>query len=427
VLLLSAPKKTAFTPHDKAFYADSNTVNFVRPGLTITIVSTKIANDGTISVDYKLADPKGLPLDRDGIQTPGAIAVSFVAAYIPKGQTQYFSYTTRSQTSPITKATAIQAAADAGGTTQVAAVGEYIYTFSTKALAQGGGAFDPTASHRIGIYGSRNLTEFDLGTDYDSATFDFVPAGGKPAPREVIKTASCNKCHDDLAFHGGSRRGLDLCIMCHTPQNTDPDTGNTVNMAVFVHKLHMGSQLPSVKAGTPYRVIGFNQSVSDWSTVVFPSDPRRCESCHEPNTGAAQATAWLTNPNRAACGSCHDDINFATGANHVNLPQVNDNQCTQCHIPQGELELDASIRGAHVFPQESAANPGLVFKILKVDDGLAGRAPSVTFTVKDFKGNSVSMAQLTRGSNRLAIRSPTPSRRAPKAVLAVGQLRAHDP
>src|SRR5436853_5492523 len=235
VLLLSAQKNTAFTPHDKAFYADSSTVNFVRPGLTITIVSAKIASDGTISVEYKLADPKGLPLDRDGIQTPGAIAVSFVAAYIPKGQTQYFSYTTRSQTSPITKATAIQAAADAGGTTQVVAVGEYIYTFSTKALAQGGGAFDPTATHRIGAYGSRNLTEFDLGTNYDSATFDFVPAGGKPAPREVIKTASCNKCHDDLAFHGGSRRGLDLCIMCHTPQTTDPDTGNTVNMAVFAH------------------------------------------------------------------------------------------------------------------------------------------------------------------------------------------------
>jgi OmcA/MtrC family decaheme c-type cytochrome len=405
LLLLSAsnPKKTAFTPHDKAFYADSSTVNFVRPGLTIAIVSAKIANDGTISVDYKLTDPKGLPLDRDGIQTPGAISVSFVAAYIPKGQTQYFSYTTRTQTSPITKASAIQAAADSGGTTQVVAVGEYIYTFRTKALAEGGGAFDPSATHRIGVYGSRNLTEFDLGTDYDSAISDFVPAGGKPAPREVIKTASCNKCHDDLAFHGGSRQGLDLCIMCHTPQTTDPDTGNTVNMAVFVHKIHMGNQLPSVKAGKPFQIIGFNQGVSDWSTVVFPSDPRRCESCHEPSTGAAQANAWLTNPNRAACGSCHDNVNFATGANHVNLPQVNDNQCAQCHIPQGELELDASIRGAHVFPQESAANPGLVLKILKVDDGLAGRSPSVTFTVKDFKGNGVSMAQLTGGSNRLAL------------------------
>jgi len=43
--------------------------------------------------------------------------------------------------------------------------------------------------------------------------------------------------------------------MCHTPQTVDPDTGNTVDMKVFIHKLHMGSQLPSVKAGTPYQVI----------------------------------------------------------------------------------------------------------------------------------------------------------------------------
>jgi len=102
LLLLSAPKKTAFSPHDQAFYADSNTVNFVRPGLTISIVSAKIENDGAISVDYKLSDLKGLQLDRDGIKTPGAISLSFVAAYIPKGLTQYFSYTTRLQTSPIT-------------------------------------------------------------------------------------------------------------------------------------------------------------------------------------------------------------------------------------------------------------------------------------------------------------------------------------
>src|SRR5947209_3232844 len=76
-LLLSAPnapRKKSFTRYDKAYYADAAGVNFVRPGLTVTVVSAKIANDGTISVDYRLADPKGLALDRGGIQTPGAIS-----------------------------------------------------------------------------------------------------------------------------------------------------------------------------------------------------------------------------------------------------------------------------------------------------------------------------------------------------------------
>jgi OmcA/MtrC family decaheme c-type cytochrome len=404
VALKSAPKKTEFTRHDKAFYADANTVNFVRPGLVITIVSAKVANDGTASVDYKITDPKGLPLDLAGVQTPGAVSVSFCLAYIPKGETQLYSYATRSQTSPITKLSAIQAAADSGGTTQTVAVGEYIYTFKTKAVAKDGSAFDGAATHRLGIYGSRNLTEFDLGTNYESTTLDFVPNGSKVAStRDVIRTASCNKCHDDLAFHGGSRRGIDLCVMCHTPQTTDPDTGNTVDLKVFVHKIHMGSQLPSVQAGKPYQVIGFNQAVSDWSTVNLPSDPRRCQFCHESSTGAAQSDAWLNNPSRAACGSCHDNVNFATGENHVNLPQVNDNQCSQCHIPQGELEFDASIKGAHAIPTQSATAPGVNVEILKVENGQAGKTPTVTFTIKDNSGAGISMAQMTGGNNRIGL------------------------
>jgi OmcA/MtrC family decaheme c-type cytochrome len=402
--LMGGPKTTNFTVHDKAYYADANTINFVRPGLNISIVSTKIASDGTISVGYKLSDPKGLALDRDGIQTPGAISVSFVAAYIPKGQTQFYSYATRVQTSPITKVSANQAGADSGGTTQMVALGEYIYTFKTKAVAQDGSAFDPNATHRIGVYGSRNLTEFDLGTNYDSKTLDFLPSGGKvTTTREVVKTESCNKCHDSLAFHGGSRKGLDLCIMCHTPQTPDPDTGNTTDMKVFIHKVHMGKELPSVKAGTPYQVIGFNQGVSDWSSVGMPSDARRCEFCHESTTKAAQADAWLKNPSRAACGSCHDNVNFATGKNHVDLPQVNDNQCSQCHVPQGELEFDASIRGAHAIPTQSATAPGIKVDILKVENGLAGKAPTVTFTVRDNADNGLSMAQMTGGNNRIGL------------------------
>jgi OmcA/MtrC family decaheme c-type cytochrome len=406
VVLMSASKKTTFTAHDKAYYASEATVNFVRPGLTMKVVSANIAQDGTISVDYKITDPKGLPLDPAGITTPGAVSVSFLAAYIPKGQTQFFSYATRVQTSPITKVSANQAGADSGGTTKQVADGEYVYTFKTKAAGANNAAWDPTATHRVGIYGSRNLTEFDLGTNYDSDTLTWIPAGGVPTnTRDVIRTATCDKCHDQLAFHGGSRRGIDLCIMCHQPQTIDPDTGNTLDMKVFIHKLHMGSQLPSVKAGTPYQIIGFNQGVSDWSTVVLPSDPRRCVFCHEDTkvTGATQSNNWLTNPSRAACGSCHDNVNFATGLNHVNLPQVSDNQCTQCHIPQGELEFDASIKGAHTVPTESLTRPGIVADILKVDNGVAGTAPTVTFTVRDFAGNGVTMAQLTGGSNRLAL------------------------
>ncbi|HJZ95845.1 MAG TPA: hypothetical protein VKE70_05025, partial [Candidatus Solibacter sp.] len=185
--LPGATKKTEFTPRDKAYYASAATVNFVRPGLVIKIVSANITPDGTISVDYKISDPKGLPLDAAGITTPGAVSVSFCAAFIPKGQTQYYSYTTRTQTSTITKNSATQAGTDSGGVTTKIADGEYLYTFKTKAAGLNGGSWDPTATHRMGVYGNRNLSEFDLGTNYDSEVLDWVPAGGAPAPRDVIR------------------------------------------------------------------------------------------------------------------------------------------------------------------------------------------------------------------------------------------------
>src|ERR1035441_6405144 len=101
--------------------------------------------------------------------------------------------------------------------------------------------------------------------------------------------------------------------MCHQPQTNESTGGQTADMKVMAHKIHMGSQLPSVIAGGKYAI-----GTTDWSTVVLPSAPRRCANCHESTPGAAQANAWYTTPSRPARGTCHDDVNFATGANHVN-------------------------------------------------------------------------------------------------------------
>jgi OmcA/MtrC family decaheme c-type cytochrome len=402
---MSGARKTQFTVHDKAYYAPQAIVEYVNPGLVFSVVSATIGSDGTISVDYKVTDPSGLPLDILGIQTPGTISRSYLIAYIPKGQSQFASYIVNTVSAVSGGATATQAAGDSGGTLTTVAVGEYIYTFKNKAPA----GFDPTATHRVGIYGSRNLTQWDLGTNYASVTFDWVPAGkgATPAPRDVVRTADCNKCHDQLAFHGGTRRGVDLCIMCHQPQTVDPNTGNSLDMKVFIHSIHNGSALPTVQAGKPYQIYGHN-GYSDFSSVVYPSDAasvadaRNCQSCHNPSNGAAQTNVWLTTPSRAACGGCHTDVNFATGLNHVNLPQVDDSQCAGCHIPQGELEFDASIKGAHTVPTRSLTAPGINLNITKVVAS-AGKAPVVTFTIRDNSGAGISMATMTGGSNRLAL------------------------
>jgi OmcA/MtrC family decaheme c-type cytochrome len=400
---MSADKRTEFTVHDKAYYADANTVNFVRPGFVIKIKSAGIAADGTISVNYTLSDPKGAALDKDGIQTPGSVSTSFIAAYIPQGASEFWAYTTRVQTSPITHVSANQASSDSGGTTVVNALGDYTYTFKTKAVAKDGSAWDNKATHRIGLYGSRNLTEFDLGTNYDDETITWIPAGGTPTNiRDVVKTQTCNKCHDSLAAHGGTRKSVELCIMCHQDQSVDPDTGNSVAMDIFIHKIHMGKNLPSVIAGKPYQIIGNAQSLHDYSDVGYPAlgGVENCQTCHDPSAGATQQNAYLTKPSRNACGSCHDDVNFTSGLNHVNVPQASDANCTQCHLPTGD-EFDTSVSGAHTVPLLSKSIPGNVITITKVDNGVAGKAPLVSFTAKDKSGAPITMAQLTGGSNAL--------------------------
>ena len=161
-----------YSPAEKAYYADAQTVQFVRPGLAIKILSAKIASDGTITTVYTITDPAGLPLDNTGVSTPGTVSLSFVAAVLPSNQAQYTSYTTRVATGAAI-ATTNQAGADTGGVITALAGGQYQYVFETKAPS----GFDATATHTIGIYGSRNLTVYNLGTNYASATFNFVPNG----------------------------------------------------------------------------------------------------------------------------------------------------------------------------------------------------------------------------------------------------------
>ena len=375
-----------FSPNQKEYYLDAAATGFIRPGFSVSVVSVQVTSAGKITVDFKIADAASLPLDRDGVFTPGVVTTTFILAYIPKGQTQYTSYTTRIRTDAASGKSATQATGDAGGVYAKVADGEYTYTFAFVAPA----SLDRSATHTLGVWATRNLTAFDLTNSFSDAAYTFVPDGSAvQTVRDIVKTASCNQCHNPLSAHGGARRSMEVCILCHTPQTSDPVTG-TVDFPVMVHKIHMGSSLPSVKAGGTYKV-----GTADFSDVVFPADVRNCTVCHQQTTKAAQADHYITNPNRAACGSCHDDVNFATGANHP-LPEFNDAQCSTCHIARGDLEFDASILGGHTVPNQSLTLAGVVFELVKVDNGAAGQKPAVTFTVKDKGGNAIALSSMTR-------------------------------
>lgn len=419
---LQSSSTSPYNKHQKAFYAPKSVVDFARPGLVITINSAKIASDGTISVTYTLTDPAGLPLDAAGVTTPGAVSLLYVASYIPKGQEQYVGYTTAKATGAklgtITRP--FFEGPELGGKPAVATgvAGQYTYTYQSKAPA----GFDATATTTVAVDGNRDLTSFDLGTSYAGNTFSFVPNGAAvTVTRDVIRTSSCNTCHDQLAFHGGFAHGMEMCVLCHQPQNADPVTGNSLDLKVMAHKIHMGSSLPSVigtktTPGVPYQIVGFRNSVSDFSTVVDPAQVQRCEVCHDQTTGAAQAKAYMTEPSRAACGACHDDVNFATGTNHPGGFQTDDTQCHNCHVPQGERPFDASIKGAHVVANDTKftypQNPNTLITSVKVTifgvtNGAAGQKPVVAFTVQDINGKNIALNDPTLEDLQFTMAGPT--------------------
>lgn len=365
----------------------------VTTGAIVKIKSATINQDGTLVARFTITDSQGAGIDVNGVQTPGTVSLRFVAAYIPNGQSQYVAYTTTVDKALNNNPSQIQAGTDSGGkfTLVDAASGTWDYTFGTKIPA----SYDKTATHSIGMQAERNLSAFGYPSAFDSNdVYTWVPSGAPVTnTRDVVNEAACNKCHNPISAHGGPRTLMSYCVLCHTPQSVNPDTYNTVDMKVFIHKLHMGSSLPSVKAGNKYFVV-HRGSVVDYSDVVFPQDIRNCTTCH--TSSPKQSDAWKINPSREACGSCHDNVNFATGANHVNLVQVNDNQCKQCHAAQGVLDFDPAVPNAHLVPSHSAALPGIVLQIQKVDNPTPGVAPTVTFKVTDKAGNPVDISKLTQ-------------------------------
>jgi OmcA/MtrC family decaheme c-type cytochrome len=385
-LTLTGAGRTArevYNRNQKAAYLDPKVVEFVRPGFVIKINSASIAADGTITAVVTATDPQGLGLDNTGINTPGVLTMSFTMGYIPANSSQYVSYVTSSSTGAA--GTFVRPSSENSSTTTTGKLtplgnGQYQYVFGAKAPAN----FDQKATHTLAVWGNRNLSQFNLPTEFASTTYNFVPNGSNVTKvRSVVSTQACNQCHDQVSAHGGQRRGVEICVMCHTPAMIDSGTGQSVDLKVFIHKIHAGSSLPSVKAGGKYNI-----GTSDWSTVVYPADVRRCETCHDPKT-ATQANNYLTNPTAEACGSCHDDVNFATGVNHAGGPQPDNAQCAMCHNPQGELEFDASIKGAHTIPTESSYLNGLVVNLVKVTNSAAGQKPTVTLTLKDKTGKGI--------------------------------------
>lgn len=211
----------------------------------VDIKVTKLAfTDGTAIVSFALSDGNGAALDATGKLTDGKVAVSFVLAQLASNLDgspgPYTSYTTHIQNSPITAHSVLQAAAESTGTLRVVDVAVGTYTYEVAAPLTG---LSATQTQTVGALALRTSGSAQaIARD----TFSSRPDGGAIVAREVVTDAACNACHRTLDGHGGRWTKPSQCVLCHQPQSSDPDTGNTVDFKVMVHKIHRGKSLPSV-------------------------------------------------------------------------------------------------------------------------------------------------------------------------------------
>ena len=415
-----------YTKADKEFFLTADEIGYVRPGFHITVNSVTIPADLRAVVDLSFTDDNGQPLDRLGNVTPGFLSINLILAWWDPGTRHYTAYTTRQQTSPITGATATQAASEGcnptsscTGTMTDISLGHATYKFKQALPAD----YDITKTHTVAIYATRNTTDIVGKNYFANVEFDFRPDGAAVTDTwDKVSNAACNTCHNPLSAHGGSRQDVKLCVTCHSPQTIDPDTGNTVDFKVMIHKIHRGEDLPSVQAGTPYVIIGNNQSIHNFSDVAFPQDIRNCTTCHngpDPNNIPSQASVWYTNPSSAACGSCHDDVNFATGANHPAGAQP-DSSCAGCHRPQGDQEWDTSVIGAHTVPTKSTQLKGINATILSVTNTAPGQKPTIRFQLTQNDGTAIDPSTFGSDLNALAGGPTTDYARQPFREKASG-------
>jgi OmcA/MtrC family decaheme c-type cytochrome len=263
--------------------------------------------------------------------------------------------------------------------------GTYQYTFATdvtRVTTPVSVSWQPSLTHRVSF-------EIRGFAPVDNPVFDFRPSSGATGgllTREIVKTETCNVCHENLSLHGGARFETRQCVTCHNPGSTDANSGNSVDFKQMIHKIHRGEDLPSVMGGTDYCIYGSRDRIHCYGEVGFPQDIRNCSNCHDagdPDT--PDAANWYTMPTAEACGSCHDDVDFATGKNHSETTPgggiVADNSlCAGCHTlgPSSPIE----VRQAHrILPQEEAER--FRYNILDVQFSGLGMAPLVTFSITD--------------------------------------------
>ncbi len=339
---------------------------------TAQITSATADESGLVTVDFTVDNADGDPVL--GLSGISANISRLEPAYPGESWNRWVPYVYRTQTVvgvgswPAPDGTsAVQGWREDDGTLTDHGDGSYTYEYATdisNVTGYDGTAvtYDRSLRHRVVIMmgGATGATA--------TAFHDFVPDGSAMTEsRDIMRTENCQQCHGQeflrLPSHGGDRLIVQSCVTCHNAGNVDPHSGESLDLKVMIHKIHAGGELLSIPGAdgkvwddpaTPgtdesadngrYAIWTTDDVMNEWWDVGYPANIENCTKCHQGE--GTEADNWKENPSRAACGSCHDDVDFATGTNHAGGAMDNDDDCAVCHRSEG-AGLAPSVADAH--------------------------------------------------------------------------------
>jgi hypothetical protein len=251
-----------------------------------------------------------------------------------------------------------------------AATGEYNYVVS-KPLKATDHVIRVTVRTRFRFRDNNN--QYITVVNSVNAHYDFLESD--PGTRlassgaDMVTTAACESCHGarigDVG-HGGGYTQYTTCVNCHNANymaTRDPNA----DLAYMIHAIHSARDF----------------SVGDFSEVTYPQQINNCSKCHN----GPQADLAFTDITRHNCGSCHGNVDFATGTGHLGGVQLSDSGCIFCHTQGG---IGKGVQEAHNPTPPTADTPEFdVQMYMSVPANgkyyVAGEAPSVLVTLKDHK------------------------------------------
>ena len=207
-----------------------------------------------------------------------------------------------------------------------------------------------------------------------------IPDAAPVRRREIVAIEKCKVCHTGepnhdgvviprLSLHGANRtEELRVCAICHNPDQTDipfRTAGSEVSIDFkrMVHSIHAGGFRKN-----PFKVVGFQGVLYDFSAIRFPKELRNCLNCHVEVGGKGTFELPLAPGVLGSTVSTGSILGGSLSPGSVDVNPANDRNitpiaavCSSCHDSySAQVHMSSGRQGGNFWALQKDITSGLI-------------------------------------------------------------------